>query len=205
MDSRQDREAQKRCGGGELHRCAAWSRYRLHILLWHSGSSADPTVCWDTLQEAHPLLARLRQAAEEAVPIGTSLFYREHHQPRPNIWKLSPPIISSGAPSLNFEVPHQVLEFHYNTSPGSQSQIGEQKDKLWHTTSVYKNKGRITKNSCWLQSHTDGRGTVRAALLSNFASLAYHQACQTLVFQYTCSLTLHYPVREFGDKCWALK
>lgn len=30
--------------------------------------------------------------------------------------ELSPPIISSGAPSLNFEVSHQFLELHYNTS-----------------------------------------------------------------------------------------
>lgn len=118
--------------------------------------------------------------------------------------ELSPPIISSGAPSLNFEVLHQVLELHYNTSPASQSQFGEHKDRLWHTTSVYKNKGRITKNSCWLQSHTDGRGTVRAALLSNSAGLARHQAWQTLVFQYICSLLSITPLESFGTNAGLL-
>lgn len=58
---------------------------RHHILLWHSGSSADPTACWNAQQEAL-LLARMREATEEAAPMGTSFVTREHYQPRPSMW-----------------------------------------------------------------------------------------------------------------------
>lgn len=109
----------------------------------------------------------------------------QQRAPAAHTWHLqfSPHVPPSVAPSFNFEVLHQVRELRYDTRARAVNpNLVNRRTDFGSPRQFTKNKGGITKNSCWLQSHTDGRGTVRAALLSNFADLACHQAWQTLVF-----------------------
>lgn len=95
-----------------LHHHAAWSRYRLHILLWHSGSRAGPAACRDTRQEAL-LPTSFREAAAEVLPRERS----QQRAPAAQSWhvQFSPHVPSSMAPSFNFEVSHHVQELRYDT------------------------------------------------------------------------------------------